>query len=128
MVTLELFYELDCSSGMYFSEMTAQRRAMRDRTHRLAESAGAATCKHTAPHTSIAKSTDRVRSSVISILTSALARLLHLVVSFLPVWLCQVTCSCLVSQLLLDPEHLGQPAGSLGKLILVHISCLYSSN
>lgn len=80
-VTLELPYGLDCSPGMHFSDMTAQRRTMR--THRLAESAVAATCKHTVPHTSTSTSRrGEIRGTVH--LDSPPARLFHLVVPLPP--------------------------------------------
>lgn len=45
MVTLELSYELPYSSGMCFSEMTAERVIMVDAAHNLASSEGATKCK-----------------------------------------------------------------------------------
>lgn len=85
-VILELPYGLDCSPGMHFSDMTAQRRAMR--THRLAESAVAATCKHTVPHTSTSTSTDGVRSGALCILTPLQRGCSTLLSPYLPIWLC----------------------------------------
>lgn len=75
-------------------------------------------CKHQ-PHTCLCSQTHRGARSERPDLTSHSSWAATLAALPLPALACHVDLFRSASQLLLDPEHLGQPAGSLGRLALI---------